>query len=210
MIKRSGSFTDAYVYMGELLQLDAGRTTAPGCLPVEMEEINTPLHWQAWERSLEQQPDPCFRAYIVNGIRFGFRVGYTYQYPCRRSSRNMPSALERPEVAREYLVMECSEGRVLGPLDPTKFPQIHTSHFGVIPKGSTGRWQLIVDMSSPERGSINDGIPEKFCSLSYVGIKDAARAILDRGRRAMMAKVDVKSAYRNSPPRRSVDDGHDV
>ena len=42
------------------------------------------------------------------------------------------------------------------------------------------------------------------------GIKDAARAILDRGRGAMMAKVDVKSAYRNSPPRRSVDDGYDV
>ena len=62
--------------------------------------------------------------------------------------------------------MECSEGRVLGPLDPAKFPQIHTSHFGVIPKGSTGRWQLIVDMSSPEGGSVNDGIPEEFCSLS--------------------------------------------
>ena len=185
--------------MEELLQLDAGRTTAPSRLPWEMEEVNTPLRWQAWERSLEQHPDPRFRAYIANGIRFGFRVGYTYQHPCRTSSRNMPSALERPEVVREYLATECSEGRVLGPLDPTKFPQIHTSRFGVIPKGSTGRWRLIVDMSSPEGGSVNDGIPEELCSLSYVGIKDAARAILDRGRGAMMAKVDVKSAYRNIP-----------
>ena len=56
-----------------------------------------------------------------------------------------------------------------------------------------------MDMSSPEGGSVNDGIPEELCSLSYVGIKDAARAILDRGRGAMMAKVDVKSAYRNIP-----------
>ena len=52
-------------------------------------------------------------------------------------------------------------------------------------------------MSSPERGSVNDGIPEELCSLSYVGIKDAARVILDRGRGAMVAKVDVKSAYCN-------------
>ena len=63
-------FTDAYVYMGELLRLDAGRTTAPSHLPLEMEEINTPLHWQAWEKSLEQHLDPRFQAYI----RFGFRV----------------------------------------------------------------------------------------------------------------------------------------
>ena len=183
-------FTNAYVYMGELLRLDAGCTTAPSHLSLEMEEINTPLHWQAWEKSLEQQLDPRFQAYIVNGIRFGFRVGYTYQHHCRGSSRNMSSALERPEVIREYLATECSEGRVLGPLDPAKFPQIHTSRFGVIPKGSTGRWRLIVDMSSPEGGSVNDRIPEELCSLSYVGIKDAARATLDRGRGAMMAKVE--------------------
>ena len=56
-----------------------------------------------------------------------------------------------------------------------------------------------MDMSSPEGGSVNDGIPEELCSLSYVGIKDAVRAIQDRGRGAMMAKVDVKSAYRNIP-----------
>ena len=99
-------FTDAYVYMGELLQLDAGRTTTPSQLPLEMGKINTPLHWQAWERSLEQHPDPRFRAYIVNGIRFGFRVGYTYQHHCTRSFRNMPSALQRPEVVREYLATD--------------------------------------------------------------------------------------------------------
>ena len=106
------------------MHLDAGRTTAPSLLPLEMEEINTLLHWQAWERPLEQHPDSRFRAYIVNGIRFDFRMGYTYQHPCRRSSCNMPSALERLEVVREYLATECSEGRVLGPLDLAKFPQI--------------------------------------------------------------------------------------
>ena len=65
MIRRSGSLSDAYVYMEELLQLDAGHTTGPSRLPWEMEEVSTPLHWQAWERSLEQHPDPRFRAYIA-------------------------------------------------------------------------------------------------------------------------------------------------
>ena len=41
------------------------------------------------------------------------------------------------QVIREYLAREYSEGRVLGPLNPTVFPQVHSSLFGVIPKGST-------------------------------------------------------------------------
>ena len=111
----------------------------------------------------------------------------------------MMSASERPEVIREYLAKECSEGRVLGPLDPAQFPWVHTSRFGVIPKGSSGKWRLIVDMSAPEGSSINDGINESLTSLTYVGIEDAAQMIIGHGKGALLAKVDVKSAYRNIP-----------
>ena len=80
---------------------------------------------------------------------------------------------------REYLAKECSGGRVLGPLYPSEFPYVHTSRFGVIPKGSPGKRRLIVDMSSPEGASINDGIPRELCLLSYVSVKDAAQGILE-------------------------------
>ena len=43
----------------------------------------------------------------------------------------MLSATQKPEVVREYLVKECVEGRVLGSLDPLKFPRIQVSRFGV-------------------------------------------------------------------------------
>ena len=72
--------------------------------------------------------------------------------------------LEQPQVIRDYLAVECNEGQVLGPLDPLALPQMHVSQFGVIPKGNTGKWQLIVDMSSPEGQSVNDGIRESLCS----------------------------------------------
>ena len=52
-----------------------------------------------------------------------------------------------------------------------ELPKIYTSHFGVIPKGTIGKWRLILDMSSPKGASVNDGIEEFLCSLSYVGIK---------------------------------------
>ena len=111
----------------------------------------------------------------------------------------MPSARDRPEVIDEYLAEECSVGRVVGPLNPALFPGIQANRFGVIPKGTTGKWRLIVDMSFPEGSSVNDGVSESLCSLTYIGVKDAVKAVVARGRGTLLAKVDIKSAYRNIP-----------
>ena len=104
----------------------------------------------------------------------------TYQYTtssCKKVTKNMQSALQRPEVIREYLARQCAEGRVLSPLDQSQLSMVHTSRFGVIPKGSTGKWRLILDLSSPEGHSLNDGIQESLCSLWYVSVDDAVYAV---------------------------------
>ena len=74
----------------------------------------------------------------------------------------------------------------------------HQSH-GVIPKGSTGKWRLIVDLSAPDGASVNDGIDTPLGSLTYVRVQDAAEGVLSFGRDSLLAKVDVRSAYRNVP-----------
>ena len=86
--------------------------------------------------------------------------------------RNMASAQAHPEVVSKYLSEECAKGRVVGPIEPIYLPQVHTSSFGVIPKGNTGKWRLIVNLSAPEGASVNDGISEEWCSLSYISIHD--------------------------------------
>ena len=96
----------------------------------------------------------------------------------------------------EYLLAECYEGRVLGPLGPSGFPHVHTSRIGVIPKSTPGKWRLIVDMSSPAGASVNHGILEALCSLSYVTINDAIQGVLAYGQGALLAKVDIRRAYR--------------
>ena len=123
------SFHVAYKYTRDLLSLDQCRPSAPVKLPPLMEMVNTPLDWRQWDACLADHPDTAFRDYIVRGIRQGFRIGYEYskEAPTRRSLSNMSSARERPEVIREYLAEECSEGRVLGPFDPSRFPWVHTS-----------------------------------------------------------------------------------
>ena len=69
----------------------------------------------------------------------------------------------------------------------------------MIPKGHTGKWRLIVDLSHPRGHSVNDGIPKSLCSLKYVTIDEAIQGILQLGRGALLAKIDIKSAFRLLP-----------
>ena len=87
-------------------------------------------------------------------------------------------------------------GKGIGP--PGSIP-VSVHPYGVIPKGSTDKWRLIVDMSAPEGASINDGISKALGTLTYVGINEAAQSIRTLGRGSLLAKVDVRSAYRNIP-----------
>ena len=111
----------------------------------------------------------------------------------------MRSAQQHPQVVRNYVLKECEAGRLLGPFDPQIFPDVHVSRFGVIPKADPGSWRLILDLSSPDGASANNGIDPNVCSLSYMTVDDAARAIERTGTGAMLAKVDIKSAYRMIP-----------
>ena len=111
----------------------------------------------------------------------------------------MPSAEEHPKVISEYLASECREGRVLGPMDPGQFSDVHRSQFGVVPKGTPGKWRLIVDLSSPEGKSVNDGVSIPRCSLAYVRVEDAVQGVAAMGRGSLMAKVDICQAYRAVP-----------
>ena len=77
----------------------------------------------------------------------------------------MKSAMDNPQVISQYLESECRVGRVVGPLSVEEFLLLHINRFGVIPKSTPGKWRLIVDMSSPEGKSVNDGIQESRCSL---------------------------------------------
>ena len=100
-----------------------------------------------------------------------------------------------------YIRQEQEQGRIVE-LPPTVAEQlgVHVSLFGVIPKKSNpSKWRLIVDLSSPEGHSVNNGIPKELASLHYVTVDDVVTHIVLLGKGAVMAKMDVKHAYRNIP-----------
>ena len=66
-------------------------------------------------------------------------------------------------------------------------------------KNQQGKWRLITDLSSPQGHSVNDGIDPALCSLSYTSVDDAAAEILAMGRGTLLAKLDIKNAYRIVP-----------
>ena len=112
----------------------------------------------------------------------------------------MPSAHSHPDVTSGYVDAEVREGRMIGPFRPGQIPDLHVNRMGVIPKGHIpGRWRLITDLSHPKGSSVNDGISPDLCSLRYTSVQRVARTAMLLGKGALMAKLDIKAAYRLVP-----------
>ena len=61
------------------------------------------------------------------------------------------------------------------------------------------KWRLIVDLLHPKSYSVNDGIPKSLCGLPYITVDTAINKIRELGPNTLMAKVDIKSAFRLLP-----------
>ena len=189
-----------YPYTADLLCLDSCRPQ-PAPLPSELSVVSTPLVVPAWEAALHGHPDWAFVRYLLDGLTQGFRIGFNRAHPLRSASANMGSAYLHPEVISSYLRRELSLGRMLGPF-PLSFPasELHFNPCGVVPKGhNTGKWRLITNLSYPDGGSVNDGIDTEWSSLAYTTVDRVAETAVSLGRGALLAKVDIESAYRLIP-----------
>ena len=110
----------------------------------------------------------------------------------------MSSAILNPQPVTEFLQTELKAKRIIGPLPD--IPEVQISRFGVIPKqGQPGKWRLILDLSSPHERSVNDGVAPHLCSIRYATVDDAVSRILQLGKNALLAKIDIEHAYRNIP-----------
>ena len=189
-----------YTYCADLLALDSYYNPSPPILPDYLRNITTPLDADVWAEQLKAHPDPAFTQYIVEGIRHGFRIGFSHTCLCSPAPSNHPSASEHPEVISERLTAETSKGRLIGPLDPTQFPFVQISSLGAVPKKhSENKWRLILDLSHPKASSVNDGISRDLCSLTYMRVDDVVHKVLSMGRGALLAKIDIENAFRNVP-----------
>ena len=138
--------------------------------------------------------------YILKGLVHGFHIGIQESPVLRSAKHNMLSAKQNPEVVSKYLQSELEEGNMVGPLSSHSLPDLHINRIGTIPKKhQPGKWRLITDLSAPEGFSVNDAIDPQSCSLSYITVQEVAAKAVELGKGSMIAKIDIKSAYRLIP-----------
>ena len=108
--------------------------------------------------------------------------------------------MDHSKVVDAYIHAEVAGGRMLGPYRDGLVGHLHVNRMGVITKGHTpGKWRLITDLSYPTGRSVNDGIDASLCSLQYTTVEAVASRVLRLGKGALLAKLDIKSAYRLVP-----------
>ncbi len=149
------------MYMADLLvicgKLPVNLTPRPNNIP-GWSQIVTQMFAELRGRQLATHTDESFWEYLVDGPRSGFRIGFSHDFAtCVSAVSNMSSAAEKPSVIDEFMTTELAAGRILGQVEPDSFHSIHINRFKM--KGHTpGKWRLIVDISFPTEGNVNDGI----------------------------------------------------
>ena len=66
-------------------------------------------------------------------------------------------------------------------------------------KHQPGKWRLILDLSSPDGHSVNDGIRKDPFMVQYMKVDNIIDGIMSLGRGTLIAKFDVESAYHIIP-----------
>ena len=166
-------------------------------LPIHAHTIHTPLQVHLFELLLRTHPDQQFADYLVTSLFQGFRIGYNGPRT-QLKAPNLRSAHDHPQVIDEALAKEVSANRIAGPYHHSPFPNVHCSGLGIVPK-SDGSWRLINHLSAPVGTSINDYIDPIDYSLHYNTTDDAINILHMLGPNALMAKVDLKNAFRLCP-----------
>jgi len=143
----------------------------------------TPINVDRLARLLLTHPNQELVHYVVDGLSFGFHIGFTGPRDISVSSHNLPSSLVHEEFISEHL---------------PPFHNMRCSGVGAVPK-KNGRLRLIHHLSSPAGNSVNDHISREDFSLQYVRIDDAIDHIMHYGTSAFLFKLDIKSAFRIIP-----------
>ncbi len=188
-----------YRYTRDLKALDS-RNCKGASQDHRLAAVKTPLNIAAWRKRLRTHQDADYTNYIVTGLEHRFHIGVAVFTTLNPAKKNMLSAEKNPQVVDDYLAKEVEAGNILGPFPLSSAPKAHINRFGVIPKKhQPGKWRLITDVSFPEGGCVNDGINPDHCPMVYTTVDQVAARAMSLGRGALLAKIDVKSAYQLVP-----------
>ena len=165
---------------------------------LELKRAHTPLRLSQLEMELVNHPDKAWTSWLLEALCDSVRIGYTGPRHAR-VSRNLHSASLNPAAIDKQLKEELLQQRILGPFPIPPLENLQCSGLGAVPKKGTNKWRMIMHLSAPQGDSVNDYIAKDDYTLQYPSVDDAVKLVSPYGPRALMAKVDLKSAFRIIP-----------
>lgn len=85
------------------------------------------------------------------------------------------------------------------PFSDPPLTNLRISPLGIIPKKEPNSYRLIYHLSYPYDDSFNDQIETSLSSVTYASFEFAISHLRSLGEGALLAKADVKSAFRILP-----------
>jgi hypothetical protein len=174
------------------------RTPYFGVLGVRQIRLSTHtlLHREAWARLLVHHPDKVFSQRLLRYLDEG--VPILYEGPdYNRICPNWKSVVVFRESVRKTLLEDVSLGRKSGPFSAPPLLNFVSSSLGAFEKKHSGKVRVIHDLSWPPYQSVNAHIDPVLCSVSYISVDSAVKALRLRGSSGLMSKLDLKDAYKN-------------
>ncbi|PPR04749.1 hypothetical protein CVT24_006895 [Panaeolus cyanescens] len=164
--------------------------------------VSSPLIFKAWAYYLKDYPDTKFVNSVLNIIRRGANIGFSGVFSSSTRAPNLPSAFDHPEFLDSAVDKLVSNGQVIGPFSEPPFRIFRTSPIGSITrKRNPAKRRMINHLSWPKGSSVNDGIPDDQATISYDMFERAIDDLVRSGQGSLMAKLDLKEAFRHVPIR---------
>ena len=146
---------------------------------------------------LQSYPDRQLVRHIIEGFSSGFSIGVEGEVGPGTTQNNY-SALQRYQEVSKAIKKELLAGTISGPYHKPPFSEFHCSPVTAADKPD-GSARLILDMSSPRGDALNERIDKEQFTCHYSLFDNAVNMIRRVGPRAVLAKLDVKNAFRLCP-----------
>ena len=135
---------------------------------------------------------------MLQGLWNSFDLEYSGPFE-PRTPDNLSEADQDPQVIRDKLQKEVQLGHMVGPFAEPPFPDLICSPVGLVLKKESSDLCMIMHLSYPYGGSINNFINLEKAATKYQSFQDTVKLVVQQGHFCLLAKGDVKSAFRVVP-----------
>ena len=146
-----------------------------------------PIKIRQFSKLLQHHPDNNKVQYVIQGLQNGFDLEYMGPFQ-HRTPDNLSTAAQDPQLIKDKLQKEVKLGHMVGPFRDPPFPYLICSPVGLVPKKESTELCMIMYLSYPYGGSINDFIDPEKAATTYQSFQDAMKLVVQQGHFLLVSK----------------------